>query len=80
MVVCLVGVLCLRAFVCLFVCVRCVWVGWCVVGVVLVGGWAAGGEGGCGVAEEVGAVRVGAMVRVGLEWGGEALYPLCSCG
>ena len=52
-------------------------------GVVLVGGWAAGGEGGRGVVEEVeevGAVRVGAMVRVGLEWGGDALYPLGSCG
>ena len=50
------------------------------VGVVVVGGWAGGGKGGCGVVEEVGEVRVGAMVRVGLEWGGEALQPLGSCG
>ena len=50
------------------------------VGVVFVGGWVGGGEGGCGVVVEVGEARGGAMVRVGLSWGGEVLYPLASCG
>ena len=50
------------------------------VGVVFVGGWVGGGEGGCGAVEEVGKARVGAMVRVGLDWGGEVLYPFGSCG
>ena len=50
------------------------------VGVVFVGGWVGGGEGGCGVGSEAGEVRVGAMVRVGLDWEREALYPFGSCG
>ena len=51
------------------------------VGVVFVGGWVCGGEGGCGVGGgEVEEARGGAMVRVGLNWGGEVLYPFASCG
>ena len=51
------------------------WLVWCL----WVGGWVVE-RGDVGWGGEVVEARGGAMVRVGLNWGGEVLFPFASCG